>query len=186
MTEFVTEGHLGGYYADGDPATFFPELWEHCVTHLGVKSVIDVGCGSGIAVDYFVRLGCDVLGVDGMAQENPRIVRHDYSEGPYRPSRKVDLAWTCEFVEHVEKRFVGNFMATLRDASVVLMTHADPGQPGHHHVNCQPSVYWIGAMEANGFIHDEALTAETRRLAALNLSPWNHYTRSGMAFRNAQ
>lgn len=185
MTEMITDGHLGGYYADGDPATFFPELWEHCVRELGVKSMIDVGCGSGIALKHFERLGCDVLGIDGIEQEHQHIIRHDYCSGPYVPSQRFDLAWTCEFVEHIEERYMRNFMSTLRAADLVLLTHASPGQGGYHHVNCQDGIYWIGAMAANGFIHDESLTAMTRRVAANNLSPWNHYLRSGMAFRRA-
>lgn len=94
----------------------------------------------------------------------------------------VDLVWSCEFVEHVEEQFVRNFLATFACAKYVLMSHALPGQDGHHHVNCRSADYWIGALAAIGYKHDETLTQVTRELAAQNTVPWNHYKRSGLAF----
>jgi hypothetical protein len=44
---------------------------------------------------------------------------------------------------------------------MLLMTHADPGQAGYHHVNCQPSGYWIERVPPR-VLFDANLTAETR------------------------
>jgi SAM-dependent methyltransferase len=184
--------HLGGYIAGGDPATYFPDLWDWLVFARGVKSVIDVGCGEGRAARYFADAGCDVIGIDGVWQlsENWRFYMHDYTKGPWptevrgnRMEGATDLVWSCEFVEHVEERYVPNFLTTFQMASTVLMTHAGPGQPGHHHVNCQPAAYWIGALAAAGFLYDDELTSEARARAALNRHPSNHFTRSGLVFR---
>lgn len=179
--------HLGGYIVGGDPATYFPHLWEWLVRERGVRSVIDVGCGEGQALDYFADHGCRVRGVDGIAQADERIARHDYTLGPwplgaYRTTR-FDLAWSCEFVEHVAEEFVPNFLVTFDLADLVLMTHAEPGQPGHHHVNCRTSDYWIGALAAVGFGYDADLTAKARLMAGLNRNPINHFARAGLAFR---
>ncbi len=184
----ITEGHLGGYVPGGDPATQYPDLWRWLVERLGVRSVIDIGCGDGQAVDYFQALGVNAVGVEGIEQNHPAIFTHDYANGPWlpaihdEPSDRFDLAWSCEFVEHVEARFIPNFMETFRCANRALITHAEPGQPGWHHVNCQSADYWIETFDAHGFDHDPGLTETTRELARMNESPWNHYGRSGLAF----
>lgn len=177
--------HLGGYVPGGDEATFFPDLWRWFVTEQGVGSVLDVGCGDGVALDYFASLGCSAYGVDGVSQEHPRIQQWDYNEGPLdlRGCYPFDLCWSCEFVEHVEERFVPNFLATFKRAGIVAITHATQGQPGHHHVNCRPADYWVGAMAAIGYAFDEETTVYARGLATLNTSPWNHFVRSGLVFR---
>lgn len=194
---FYTENarpHLGGYIEGGDPATWFPELWDWLMFVCNVRSVIDVGCGEGHAARYFADAGCDVIGIDGVWQlsENWQFHMHDYTKGPWpsevkgnRMEGATDLVWSCEFVEHVEERYVPNFLTTFQMARMVLMTHAEPGQPGHHHVNCQPAEYWIGAMAAAGFRYEEAATREARARAALNRNPINHFARAGLVFRRA-
>jgi SAM-dependent methyltransferase len=183
--EFYTDAaapHLGGYIKGGDPATYFPDLWDWLVFVRGVRSVLDVGCGEGQALDHFAELGCRVIGVDGVEQEGGVILCHDYTQGPLTIQEEFDLAWSCEFVEHVEEAYVACFLATFRAARAVLMTHAEPGQPGHHHVNCQPAEYWKGAMAAAGFRYDEEFTREARGRAALNRNPINHFARAGLVF----
>lgn len=192
--------HLGGFLPQGDPATWLPDLWRWTTTELGVRSVIDIGCGAGYAVRYFRNeLGCDVTGVDGAPQEDDHIIEWDFTLGPLTPgaSDGFDLAWSCEFVEHVPELCVPNFLTTFQAAKIVLMTHSEPGQPGHHHVNCQPSGYWIEQFESVGFGFDGDLTIEARRQAYFNDFYWvdercsdtwwgfhvNHFARSGLAFR---
>ena len=191
MSQFYTDTenpHLGGYCLGGDEATYYPDLWRWLVEERGVRSVIDVGCGEGHAFQFFEGLlgRLNVTGIDGIPQEHPMIEQHDYTTGPYIPwgyeEEKADLVWSCEFVEHVEERYVPNFLETFRCADLVLMTHAEPGQLGHHHVNCQPDSYWIGAMAAIGYRLDQKLTDRARQLAALNRNPYNHFARSGLAF----
>lgn len=184
--DMITDRHLGGYVEGGDEATYYPELWDWLVRDFGIRSVIDVGCGDGVAVDHFVDLlkgpvRGEVVGVDGLVKSGMYLQQHDYTTGPYVPG-DFDLCWSCEFVEHVEERYVPNFLATFACAKHVLMTHAEPGQEGHHHVNCRPSDYWMGAMAAIGYSWDRALTEAARQQAAKNTNPWNHFKRSGLAF----
>ena len=170
----------------GDEATQFPDLWDWLVDVYGARSVLDVGCGDGQAVDHFVGKGCFTIGIDGVPQKHERIICHDYTTGPYTAATFrdfFDLVWCCEFVEHVEERYVENFLPSLRLGDLLLMTHAFPGQGGYHHVNCRTPDYWVGALAAVGYRLDPDLTAVTRALAARNPSLWNHYVRSGLAFR---
>lgn len=183
MNEYVTEGHLGGYVVGGDPATLYPDLWDWLVGYFDIDSMLDVGCGEGHALKHFRGRGCTVVGVDGVWQDDPDIHEHDFTVGPWRPDMDVDLVWSCEFVEHVAEPYMPNFLRAFRAAPLVLMTHAEPGQGGYHHVNCRPADYWIGAMAALGYWFDPDLTEMSRSLSRLNTSPWNHYARSGLAFR---
>jgi SAM-dependent methyltransferase len=189
VTQFYVDEqtpHLGGFIVGGDDATYYPQLWEWLVREHGIRSVVDVGCGEGHAARYFADLGCDVVGIDGVWQlsQNWQAVMHDYTTGPLMriPGGFFDLAWSCEFVEHVEERYMTNYLSTFREARLILMTHADPGQPGYHHVNCQTSDYWKGVMAALGYSFDANLTRQARELASLIENPINHFARSGLAF----
>ena len=73
-----------------------------------------------------------------------------FSGGPPSLAGDFDLCWCSEFVEHVEQEFLPNVLAAFRRCRWVAMTHAVPGQTGHHHVNCQPRRYWLDAMERFG------------------------------------
>ena len=176
--------HLGGYLIGGDPATYYPDLWEWFIREQGVESMVDVGCGEGHAVNFFAERGCAVLGIDGVEQgERPYIWRHDYTEGPFLTRAFYHLAWSCEFVEHVEERYIWNFLKTFKCARMIAMTHAEPGQPGHHHVNCRTADYWKGVMAAVGLAFDEETTLHARLMAGMNRNPINHFARSGLVFR---
>jgi 2-polyprenyl-3-methyl-5-hydroxy-6-metoxy-1,4-benzoquinol methylase len=163
---------------------------------LQIKSVLDVGCGEGHSLRYFRELGCDVIGIDGMPQEDPDIIQYDFEgdEPLSMPALKLgsvmawggakfDLVWACEFVEHVSEPYAHRLVEPFRKGKIVMMTHASPGQQGHHHVNCRDAEYWKGFMTAAGFMLSPGLTDKTRDISAKNLSAWNHYLRSGMAFR---
>lgn len=187
---FVEQGHLGGYIAGGDDATYYPALWKWLVEEHGVSSMIDVGCGEGYACGYFASLECEASGVDGVDQTDTwrhaaSFIKHDYTKGKLGLSAmgfQVDLCWSCEFVEHVEERYVPNFLETFSLAHLVLMTHAEPGQAGYHHVNCRTADYWVGVMAAIGYTLDWDLSSLCRSKAKGNKSPYNHFARSGLAF----
>ena len=130
----IESGATSPGHQHGDPMTWYPDLWRWAVTRLGVQSVLDVGCGEGLAAAFFRDLGCRVLGIDGSSQAKQasripdRHIQHDYTNGPYTPAENFDLVWSCEFVEHVEAQFSSNFLATFAAAGrYLLMTHATPG-----------------------------------------------------------
>lgn len=184
---FITDRHLGGYVTGGDPDTQLPGLWQWLVGKLKVESVLDVGCGDGAALEVFSRLGVRGVGVDGMPQADERIVQHDYTTGLSELGDQVfDLVWSCEFVEHVDERYVANFMNDFCRAPVVAMTHAVPGQTGWHHVNCQDDAYWVGVLASHSYVLDEKLTKQSRAKAKFHANPENYFTQSGLVFRRAE
>jgi SAM-dependent methyltransferase len=190
--ESLNKDHLGGcilHEAVGDINTWSPCVWDMLLELTGAKSVVDVGCGVGYSLQYFVNKGLSCIGVDGLEDvlqhsTIPNLITiHDYTKGSYILKKPVDLAWSCEFVEHVEEEFMENFMKTFDGCAYVAMTHALPNQPGYHHVNCQPSQYWINAFTNRGFRY---LESETKILKdCLIGKPYGHWVRNSlMLFKN--
>jgi len=196
MNGMITnEGHLGGFIYEGDAATDFPTLYEFVVKDLSISSVLDVGCGRGFALKKFQDLGCKVLGIDG----SPTAIEHsiipdrvrqiDFYKSQVLPEKKYDLIFSVEFVEHVEERYMDNYLPCFDSGKFIIMTFAGPGQNGHHHVNCQPKEYWVNIFEKRGFKFDSVYTdllKEKAKLDRMKLCPTfdgNHYEHRGLFFR---
>lgn len=193
----VYEGRLGGCAVNGDGATYYPRMWGFMIDKLELKSVIDVGCGSGMAADYFLGRGLKVLGVEGckaaiehavIPQE--MIVCHDYEAGPFEPTDEYDLAWSAEFVEHVDHNCRHNYFATFKKCKYIAMTFATPMQGGHNHVNEQPMYYWVNEIQALGYRVDWAFTAMAQEYAKMDADKYSpffksHFIEKGLVFRRA-
>jgi SAM-dependent methyltransferase len=162
--------HLGGAF-NPDPILFVPDIWEALIAEYKINSVLDVGCGYGHAVRWFIDRGLYATGVEGDANTILKhvapfgtIIPHDYTTGGVALSRRFDLCWCCEFVEHVEAQHENNFISSFCFCDHLALTHATPGQGGFHHVNEQPSEYWIKRLRAH-FDYDEDATMRYRRPA---------------------
>lgn len=167
----VNEGHLGGWCFDGDGGTYYPLMWEYLQQVKQVEYVLDIGAGRGFSSLFFKDLGCDVVSLDGSPTAKAEtlvpdnFVLCDYTLGSSGLTRKFDLAWSCEFVEHVEEKYAVNYMKDFCLCKHVAMTFASPGQGGHHHVNENTEEYWIGVFEKNGFEYDREFTLKLRNKA---------------------
>jgi hypothetical protein len=167
------EPHLGGYIVGltdhGDPNSYATEVWDWMIKN-NIKSVIDVGCGEGHSVKYFLDRGIVCLGIEGgenaynNSPSKENLILHDYTEGPFIPNKKFDAIWCCEFVEHVYEEYLHNYLETFKNADKIFMTHAIPGQEGYHHVNCQESQYWINIIEKIGFKYNNDLSMYLRSI----------------------
>ncbi len=127
-------------------------------------SVLDVGCGCGRSLEYFVERGVDAHGVEGSAlaisraRYADRIRRHDL-EKPLDLGRRFEVVWSFEVAEHIRPERVEVFLETLvRHADVVVVSAAPPGQGGDGHFNEQPRNYWISRFQSRGYAIDEALS----------------------------
>lgn len=175
---------LGGNVIGGDRRTFHPELWSFLISRFGVESMLDVGSGEGHCVRYFADLGVRATGFDGLRQNVEQsvapIVLHDLRSGPYL--LPVDLVHCCEVVEHVAERHLPSLLGTLANGRVIAMTHAIPGQGGHHHVNCQPAEYWIERVEALGYSFLPDVTAQGKELI-VKAGHWTYFVGTGLIFQ---
>lgn len=156
--DYVLENHLGGYIKNGDNGTYYPLLWSFLVSNYEIKSVLDIGCGRGYSAAYFKSLNCEVVGVDGSIQAKytslipDNFILNDYTiSSCSKLERNFDLCWCSEFIEHVEEKFMKNFLVDFNRCKYIAVTYAVPGQVGYHHVNCQPKEYWISKIENEGY-----------------------------------
>jgi SAM-dependent methyltransferase len=178
------EPHLGGNIWQGDPWTFSPGVWRYMIDRFAVRSILDVGSGRGHAANWFHKAGCQVIAIDG-EQENVDnafypTIRHDLTERNFLT--KVDMVHCVEVVEHIKEEHMQKLMWTLTNGDVVIITHAEPGQPGHHHVNCQPASYWIGAFDKYAYNLLDDDTKRVRNIASHEGA--YHMARYGLVFGN--
>lgn len=152
----------------------------------GVRSMLDVGCGPGGMVDLARKLGIQSFGVDGDTTINRGtlpVFIHDFTTGPVPLKRTFDLCWSVEFVEHVEEKYMDNFIQAFQACRFLMMTYAYPGQGGHHHVNEQDTPYWIDKMTQAGFIFEPQMTDGIRRASTMK----QRYIRQhGLFFKNGR
>ena len=174
--------HLGGNMYTPDPATYCPEVWEWLLSRYKPATVLDVGCGTGEAMQWLAARSVAAMGIEGLAVNAAKcvspVVVHDLGDGPV-VFRGIDLVWCCEVVEHVAERHLSNLLDTLCVGKVLAMTHAPPGQGGHHHVNEKPRDYWVRHIEARGYRYNGEATGWAHELV---MDRKNYFSISGLIF----
>lgn len=172
--------HLGGH----ENETHLDEaVLDYMISKYKIESFLDIGCGPGGMLELAKSKGLRILGVDGdftLKHTNPVII-HDYTLGRAPFKGKFDLCWSCEFLEHVGSEYIPYFMDSFKKAKYIIVTHATPGQGGHHHVNCQPYTYWVEAFSKYGF---EFSDVESQYLRSISSMDSGHLKRSGLFFTN--
>lgn len=170
-------GHLGITHLDSGSL-------EWAIKKFNIKSFLDIGCGPGGMVRLAKKLNIESFGIDGdptVIENNNNFHLHDYTLQPYTPNKMYDLVWSCEFVEHVEEKYIDNFLTTFKSGRYIILTHAPPGVPGRHHVNCQPATYWIDEFKKHNLIFDPLLTNELRASSTMER---NFIRENGLFFIN--
>ena len=162
---------LGGNIVGGDPRCEDPGVWNYLIEKFKPKTLMDIGCGEGQLIHYFQNKGVAVSGVEGLGENidnahediKGTIVEHDYLKGVLPPI-KTDMVISCEFVEHVHKAYLVNFLPQFVACKILVFTHAVEDQLGYHHVNCENDPYWINLMTSLGMIFLEKETDAARKL----------------------
>lgn len=183
------EEHLGGH----NGVTHLDEgALRWAIATLKIESMLDVGCGPGGMVELAEWYGLDSHGIDGdytlkRYNENNFTI-HDFSKGNSPIDKNYDLAWSCEFVEHVDEKYIKNYMPDFQRAKYVVMTFSEKG--GHHHVNVKPAEYWIDVFSDYGFEFDMYETGIIRDVSTMNTT--GKFTKkqfvktNGLFFRSKQ
>jgi SAM-dependent methyltransferase len=148
-----------------------------------VRTLIDVGAGSGAFAAQAARRGLTVLACERSLwgrmyarRQGVRCLPFDLEDRPPAACRgDFDLACCFEVAEHVPPALgdrLVEFLATLAKATV--FTAARPGQGGLDHVNEQPPEYWITRFEQHGAQYRPDITSQLREKIRANRvpSPW--------------
>lgn len=171
--------HLGGHQNVTNVDT---KILPYIVNKYKIKSMIDIGCGPGGMRDVANHLNISWTGVDGdfTLANKQNIIIHDFSKTKLNLDQKFDLAWSSEFLEHVEEKYIDNYMPVFARADIVVATAAMPGTPGHHHVNCRDLDYWSEVFKNYNMIYDEK---ETNSLKQISDMRKGFFKRHGFCFK---
>lgn len=176
-------GHLNKTHLDPGALIFLKQKFD-------IKSMLDIGCGPGGMIEMAESIGISAWGIDGdpyVERKTKNVTIQDYTKGFIEtsrlPSSSFDLAWSVEFLEHVEEKYLPLYMHSFNMCKYVVCTAAPPGWPGHHHVNCRSIDYWIGVFSANEFDYD----AETSGLVRAHSTMTKGFmSRTGMFFKKRE
>jgi|TARA_B110000902_G_scaffold264163_1_gene344915 hypothetical protein len=180
------EAHLGGHQGvtHTDEGTL---RWA--MSKLNITSMLDVGCGPGGMVELANSMGINAHGLDGdytvTRYDESKFTIHDFTHGPAPVTNNYDLGWSVEFVEHVYEAYIPNYIQAMQKCKFLIMTYAEIGHGGYHHVNENSQEYWIDVMAQNGFKHLKDLTLEMRRHSTMGSKKKHKFlAKTGLLFKN--
>jgi len=139
-------------------AGFVKEFVQMLVEDFKPKSVLDVGCGMGLYVNEFDKLGIDVQGFDGspaairqtVAKKN--LVWQEDIRDLDTSDKKYDMVLCVEVAEHIPKKYANKLVKHLTSAGDLVIFSASPkGLGGTNHINEQPIEYWLDKFGDCGF-----------------------------------
>ena len=133
--------------------------------YISPKSVIDIGCGTGVWLKVFQDNGVsEISGFDGDWVENDMLVIPRQSffiqdlESSMDSSQKADLCVCLEVAEHLPDSKAEQLINKLTGiAPVVLFSAAIPFQGGARHVNEQWPKYWEKFFNERGYVAVDSL-----------------------------
>jgi glycosyltransferase involved in cell wall biosynthesis/2-polyprenyl-3-methyl-5-hydroxy-6-metoxy-1,4-benzoquinol methylase len=150
-TSFDPLWHYEHLFVDVAPFQFLADRYE-------IKSAIDVGGGIGANLEILRSLGVsEVVGLDEFPDEfallaESEYVQHDLTK-PFSLGKTFDLVICTEVAEHL---IPGSEMDLIRSLAqhakdLILFSAAEPGQPGHGHINCKSIGYWLSCWRQIGW-----------------------------------
>ncbi|MCX5695207.1 MAG: methyltransferase domain-containing protein [Candidatus Omnitrophica bacterium] len=154
-------------------STFPVKLINKTVELFSPKMVLDLGCGTGKSLDYFLSKRIEVIGVEGSkiaisAANHPELIIKYNLEKELKLNKRFDLIWSFEFVEHIHPKFIDNLLKTFSNHSNrIVLSAARPGQGGNGHFNEQPEAYWVKQFEKYGYRSNRDKIEELRNIDEL-------------------
>lgn len=148
----------GYFIEDYAPDSFFElNLANALVELFRGESVIDVGCGDGRYVNYFLNNGIYAIGIDG----NPytRNLHGCFVDDATKDLSHLgtyDWVMSLEVGEHIPVEFEWKFIDNLHKLNRrgVVLSWAVEGQGGTGHVNCRNNNYIDRKFFSLGYIKD--------------------------------
>ena len=148
---------------------------------LGIKTVLDVGCGRGAWLREWKAAGVAIAqGVDGpyVRAETLLIPVGDFTaidlSRKFDLGRRYDLVTCLEVAEHLPRSHSDTFISSLAThADLVLFSAATPGQGGENHINERPPSFWQGIFGNLGYEAYDAIRPVFR--ADNSVEPWYRF-----------
>jgi 2-polyprenyl-3-methyl-5-hydroxy-6-metoxy-1,4-benzoquinol methylase len=135
---------------------------------LEFNSVLDIGCGCGLYLAEFQRLGKETLGCEAssdaikMAPPDVTVFFCDVTR-PILLNRRFDLVLSIEVAEHIRKSASGQLVRNCTAyGDTVVFTAAPRGQGGIGHINEQPYKFWTDLFAANHFRYRREFSEKIR------------------------
>ena len=152
---------------------FFTELK---VAYPGIKTVLDLGTGSGWFVNNGVKCGFDAYGIEGTDKVDKLVpwlvfkdvrlfhadLRHPFylfnhtttgGERALSPLFNLITAW--DVLEHLTEETIDTFLGCIYAMSskyfMATIEFTEEGNEGYHTL-CKPREWWVGKFREHGFI----------------------------------
>lgn len=165
---FDDQWHWDHFFLDIPPFQFILDKYD-------VKSCLDVGCGTGVLLDFMSFSGVEeVFGIDGINSDSTVLRPEQYArediEQELDVGRKYDLVMCLEVVEHVKPDSTDIVIKNIdRHASdLIIFSMAEPGQPGNGHINCLTISEVLDKWAEHGWYPILSDTLAVRALSSLS------------------
>jgi cyclopropane fatty-acyl-phospholipid synthase-like methyltransferase len=168
-----------GYWESGrnDSHVYDETLCIHIYNFLKnntIKSIVDMGCGTGEYSKYFIEknIVCDAY--DG----NPNTPQISNGIGKVLDlsvdinlNKKYDCVLSLEVGEHIPKTYEETFLRNIckHTDKYLILSWAILGQIGYGHVNCQNNDYIIKKMREHNFNYEPEISSYLRQNST---APW--------------
>ena len=133
------------------------------------KTVLDVGCGTGVSLKYLLKHGIDAVGVENSkiaishSEVKDKIIKYNLNK-ELNLNRRFDCVWSFEVIEHIHPKYEANFLRSLvNHSSTIIISGARPGQGGYGHFNEQEPEYWILKFKELNYEIDQNFSQELRK-----------------------
>lgn len=161
----ITDSLQHNFGGHGGAGHISPTALDYFKNKFDVKTMLDVGCGSGLNCAYATEVkGIKTTGLEAdheCRKFHKDIIIHDFEkQGKWKHTQVFDLGWSIGVSEHIESKNADDYVDSFKSCKWIIMTWCPPGYGGHHHVNEQPADYWIEKFKKHGFDYHEDITKE--------------------------
>lgn len=166
------------YPADPIKIETAPFIVEQMVRKFKPGNCLDLGCGTGVYVEEFLRQGVTAIGVEGNLAVKPilktgheNVLFHDL-RSPLPLTTRFDLVLGIEVVEHIPEDYTEVLIHNLTQHCakwLVITSGVDSHGSNPWHVNEQPKKYWIERIEARGLHFERRISKRLMRLYGRHL-----------------
>ena len=114
------------------PAYLAMPIIQQLVQQSGFKRILDIGCGSGVALKEFIGMGLDARGCDVTPNikdvAGPDLSPYvDVADAAVRlpyPDRAFDISFCCDMLEHIEEKDIPRVFSEISRVAGVAYLQA--------------------------------------------------------------